>query len=231
VSRLHAQIFKENDHWKIRDLQSSNGTFVNYELTAERHVQGGDTITTGATTFKFLVASQLEKDFYERIYQMTSRDGLTKALNKAFFSEIASSELARSLLYHRPLCFCMIDLDHFKHCNDQYGHAAGDFVLKEWTQLIEKNIRSTDILGRLGGEEFGLLLTEQGLQQAEFVVSRLLDITRERRFEFENKIIPVTFSAGIVELTENIRDLETLIKTADEKLYKAKQDGRNRLQS
>jgi len=222
---------REKDHWIIRDLQSSNGTFVNYELTAERQIQGGDTIITGATTFKFLVASRLEKDFYERIYQMTSRDGLTRTLNKTFFSEIASSELARAVLYHRPLCLCMMDLDHFKQCNDEYGHAAGDFVLKEWAHILEKSLRSTDVFGRLGGEEFGLLLPEQSLKQAEFVVGRLLDVTRNHRFEFENKIIPVTFSAGISELTENMQDLESLIKNADEKLYKAKESGRNQFQS
>jgi diguanylate cyclase (GGDEF)-like protein len=196
-------------------------------MISEKSLNGGETISVGATTLKFLAANKLEKDFYDRIFQMTSRDSLTEAFSRAFFLEVASSEMARALLYSRPLTFCIMDLDHFKACNDKFGHDAGDFVLKEWIKLIRKNIRATDLLGRLGGEEFGFLLPEQNLVQAGYVISRLMTKTREHSFVYNSKVIPITFSAGLATISPEVSNLDMLIKSADQKLYSAKSAGGN----
>lgn len=227
VSRIHAKLISKEGQWLIQDMGSRNGTYLNFTAITEKILHGGETITIGSTSFKFLVASKLEKDFYERIFHMTSRDPLTEAFTKAFLLEIASSEFARALLYQKSLSFCMMDLDHFKLCNDTYGHLAGDFILKEWIHLMRQNIRTADILGRFGGEEFGLLLPDQTLPQSEQTIKRLMQKTREHVFSYEGQIISITFSAGLSTLQPHIQDLATLLKMADEKLYQAKALGRN----
>ena len=227
VSRKHAQITEENHRWIIKDLNSSNGTYVNFQMIDQKNLIGGETITIGSITLKFLVADEMEKNFFERIFNLTSHDSLTGAFSKAFFLEIASGELARALLYNRPLSFCMMDLDFFKKCNDTYGHLAGDFILKEWISLIQKNKRANDILGRLGGEEFGLLFPEQNIIQATQLIERLMTKTKDHAFIYNGTPIHITFSAGFSYASPDIKDLDHLIKLADEKLYEAKAAGRN----
>lgn len=211
----------------IKDTDSRNGTFVNFEMISEKTLLGGEIISVGSTTLKFLVANNLEKNFYERIFQMTMRDHLTEIYSRDFFLEVASSELARALLYSRPLAFCIMDIDHLKQCNDRYGHAAGDFILKEWTKLIRKNIRATDFLGRLGEEKFGLLLPEQNLIQAGYLIARLMTKTREHPFVHHQEHIPVTFSAGLSMLLPETSNFDQLMQIADQKLHSAKASGGN----
>ncbi len=227
ISRIHAKLNFHEGQWQLQDMGSSNGTHVNFSKITEKILQGGETLTVGATSLKFLVANKIEKDFYERVFNMTSKDALTEAFTKSFLLEIVASEFARALLHQKPLSFCMMDLDNFKNCNDQYGHLAGDFILKEWINLLRQSIRSSDILGRFGGEEFGLLLPNQTLAQAEQTIKRLMQKTHGHTFTYEGEVISITFSAGLSTLEPQIHDFENLLKKADENLYKAKAKGRN----
>lgn len=231
ISRHHAKISKHDKGWVLEDLKSMNGTFVNFEPVASRTLNGGEIITTGATTLKFLVASKMEGNFYELIFQMTSRDALTHAFTKTFFLEVAAHEFTRAVRYRRSLSFCIMDLDHFKQFNDTHGHAAGDYVLKEWAMLVTDNIRTTDVFGRLGGEEFGLILPEQDELQTEMAISRLLAKTRGHSFYFNKTPTPVTFSAGLACVCNTDEEFQVLFNRADRKLYEAKTAGRNTYRS
>ena len=231
ISRQHAKITFAHEQWLIQDLHSSNGTFVDFERISEKVLHGGEAVTIGSTTLKFQVANKLEKDFYERIFHIASRDELTNAFSKTFFYEIASNELARALLYSRPISICLMDIDHFKLCNDRCGHLGGDALLKEWVKLMQQNTRPPDVLGRIGGDEFALLLPDQNALQAEQLITRLMETTKQYNFIYEGQRIPITFSAGISTRTKETTDLNQLIKTADERLYAAKAAGRDRFRS
>lgn len=150
-------------------------------------------------------------------------DHLTCIPNRRKFNEVLSYELMRDERYKNGLSLILCDLDNFKSINDNFGHSAGDTVLKAFTKLVSRNIRAADIFARWGGEEFVLLLPETALDKA-------LEIAEKLRAETENHKFPVvgsiTSSFGVTEFLEGDNEA-TLIKRADEALYRAKENGRN----
>jgi diguanylate cyclase (GGDEF)-like protein len=123
----------------------------------------------------------------------------------------------------------ILDIDWFKKINDRFGHAAGDTVLKGVVDICRQSLRDTDIIGRIGGEEFAVLLMESDLDDALVVARRLKNSVDSHAFQFEDRDIRCTISVGISRLIPGTDSLETLMKRADEALYKAKKTGRNRI--
>ena len=228
VSRRHCRTEKRNGQWYVVDLDSTNGTYVNDEQVTELALRRGDQVKIGDTIVKFLSGSDLEAQYHETIYNMTIIDGLTGINNKRYLMETLEREIPRARRHERPLSVVMFDIDHFKHINDNYGHLAGDYVLKELANLVKSRLRPDDILGRYGGEEFAAILPETQLSGAASIADDLRRRIEERRFVFEGEAIPVTVSLGCSELAGEM-DVLALIKIADEKLYEAKRGGRNRV--
>ena len=156
-------------------------------------------------------------------------DSLTGALSRPAFMEQSKKELARSKRYHRPLSVMMIDIDHFKLINDTYGHASGDHVLEIFVEAIQEAIRSTDFLGRVGGEEFALLLPDTPLKSAYHLAERVRERITRYPYLAGDMLIEVTASLGVAEYQASDVNMKSLLKRADEALYKAKQTGRNRV--
>jgi diguanylate cyclase (GGDEF)-like protein len=125
----------------------------------------------------------------------------------------------------------MIDIDHFKNINDQYGHLVGDVILKQVAQIIKKNVRELDLVGRYGGEEFGVLLIETDDSGALYVAERIRAAVAEKEFKAYDESLRVTLSIGCSTLSDKARDVASLIETADAALYKAKHEGRNKVMS
>ncbi len=122
----------------------------------------------------------------------------------------------------------IIDLDFFKKVNDSFGHAAGDEVLREFCRLAKQQLRDTDLLARLGGEEFGILFAHAELAQAMQGIERVRKAIAEHHFNWDDKRIPVTISAGVAQLVSADPDVDKWVARADEALYLAKEQGRNR---
>ncbi len=228
VSRRHCRIERRNTSWYVVDLDSTNGTYVNDQQVTEYQLRRGDQVKIGDTIVKFLSGSDLEAQYHETIYRMTIIDGLTQINNKRYLMETLEREIPRARRHMRPLSVVMFDIDHFKGINDNYGHLAGDYVLKELATLVKSRLRPDDIVARYGGEEFCALLPETALQGAGAIAEDLRRRVQERKFVFENEHIPVTVSLGCSELNSEM-DVLMLIKAADEKLYDAKRGGRNRV--
>jgi len=123
----------------------------------------------------------------------------------------------------------MIDIDHFKQVNDQYGHAAGDHVLQIFVEAIEDEIRSTDVLGRVGGEEFTLLLPDTPIQSASHLAERVRERINKYPYIAGEQLIEITASLGVAVLTEEDEYFKEMLHRADQALYKAKHSGRNRV--
>ena len=227
VSRRHCRAEKRGPSWFIVDLDSTNGTYVNDEQVTELTLRRGDQVKVGDTILKFLSGSDLEAQYHETIYNMTIVDGLTQINNKRYLMETLEREIPRARRHQRPLSVVMFDIDHFKSINDNYGHLAGDYVLKELATLVKGRLRPDDVLGRYGGEEFLAALPETDLVGAASIADDLRRRIEERRFVFEGETISVTVSLGCGELDGKM-DVTKLIKAADEKLYEAKNSGRNR---
>ncbi len=231
VSRVHAFLEVEEGGVKIRDNESTNGVYVNDHKIHEAFLRDGDLIKIGRSIFKFLTGDNIESSYHEEIYRLSTVDGLTQIFNKRYFLETLERELSRARRYDRPLALLMFDIDHFKQCNDTYGHRAGDYVLREIASLVHERARKVDVVARYGGEEFAVILPEIDLAGAASFAEKVRKMVEEHRFEFEGVEIPITISIGVAELDPAIANADDLIARADERLYKAKQGGRNRVVS
>lgn len=231
VSRNHCKLINTGQTIILRDLGSTNGTYVNDELVDEYVLRDGDFIKIGRCIFKFLVGSNIENAYHEEIYRLTTIDGLTQVFNKRYFVETLEREIGRAHRYRRDLSLIMFDIDHFKQINDNFGHLAGDHVLRQLAASIKTRIRREDILSRYGGEEFAIVLPEIDRENAATFAEKVRQLVERSVFEFEDTRIPVTVSVGVATLTPEIEAPEDIVKIADERLYEAKNSGRNRVVS
>jgi diguanylate cyclase (GGDEF)-like protein len=167
---------------------------------------------------------------HERIQQMAITDTLTGINNRRGFELLARQQIKHAQRYEHTMCFLMLDLDHFKNVNDHYGHPAGDQVLVEVSSRLADTLREADLLGRYGGEEFTILLTNCSQDEGKSIGNRLLERVREKPVLTETGEIPVTLSIGLA-CGESRLTLEALIEKADQALYRAKQAGRDQMQT
>lgn len=228
VSRRHARLVQRNDGWWVLDNNSTNGTFVNDHAVPEAQLQNGDRIQIGDVILKYLSGSDLEAEFISTISQVMVTDGLTQAHNKRYLLEHMDSELARSIRHNRPLALILFDIDHFKRVNDSYGHLAGDYVLREVSNLVRARIRKNEVFGRYGGEEFAVLMPETDLHGGYTLAEEVRTLIASHPFTFDNTRIPITISLGVAQWTPTVRSTEEFIRIADARLYQAKHEGRNR---
>ena len=162
--------------------------------------------------------------------RLASIDELTGDANRRWFTAMASRELERCRRFNHQLALLMIDVDHFKRVNDTHGHAVGDEVLKAFTRVLEGNLRSVDLLGRLGGEEFAVVLPESDAAAAAHTAERLRAAVEGLQFPLEDgSTLKITTSVGIAILAGAGENLDSLLARADTALYSAKRDGRNRV--
>lgn len=163
-----------------------------------------------------------------RIEELTQHDALTGALNRRNIIEMLESELSRARRTGHPFCFAIIDLDHFRQVNEQHGHPAGDRVLKTVSETAITLLRAIDRFGRLGGEEFGIVLPATWLDQGVIAMNRLTKAVAECNWAEIAPGLAITFSAGIT--TNALGDTaDTMIQRAEQALSEAKQAGRSRI--
>ncbi len=230
VSRNHAKIINTGKSIILRDLGSTNGTYVNDQLIDEYVLRDGDLVKIGRTIFKFLSGGNIENAYHEEIYRLTTVDGLTQIFNRRYFLEQLERELSRAKRYRRELSLILFDIDHFKQINDTYGHLAGDYVLKQLATVVKGKIRREDIMARYGGEEFAVILPEIDNANSVAFAEKVRKLVEKTPFKFEDARIAVTVSVGVAS-SEDADDAANLIKRTDEKLYEAKGAGRNCVRS
>ncbi|WP_299806712.1 GGDEF domain-containing protein [uncultured Shewanella sp.] len=155
-------------------------------------------------------------------------DPLTELLNRRAFFKDADSHILRAKQERRTLSVIALDLDRFKSINDDYGHGAGDIVLRHFAATIKANCRTSDLIGRIGGEEFALLLPNTSAAAAYALAERLHIALRQAVVKHDYSSIGYTVSAGVISLVPKKADnIETLLNKADRSLYLAKETGRN----
>ncbi|MCX6007161.1 MAG: GGDEF domain-containing protein [Chloroflexi bacterium] len=165
------------------------------------------------------------------IARMAEIDELTGLYNRRKFLELAEKEVIKCRRYERPFSFMMLDLDHFKTVNDTYGHQAGDKVLMHFADLVKNQLRNIDILGRLGGEEFGIVLVETHLNDAWIVAERIRQTLATEGIRIDRETsVNVTVSIGLTEVSNADCMLDHVISQADTALYKVKKEGRDKVE-
>lgn len=172
-----------------------------------------------------------EKDAREMVAYLANIDPLTKSLTRRQFFNIAESEFLRFRRYRRPLSVMIMDADLFKAINDTYGNHAGDLALRSLSLVAMEQKRAQDTFGRLGGEEFALLMPETGLEQAVVVAERIRQMWSQSPVNLDGEMIHSTISIGVAEASEADEVLEDILRRADQMMYKAKEQGRNRVMS
>jgi diguanylate cyclase (GGDEF)-like protein len=231
VSSFHAELKRLDEGVILEDLNSTNGTLLNGALVNRPiALKSGDLIKIGNTVFKY-VDKEIDAQFSEELHKQTTRDALTNAFNRAYVMRALTSsiEVAKS---GYPLSIILIDLDFFKKINDNFGHVAGDYVLKESCRILHETVvRTDDILGRYGGEEFVVVMPDCGIIDAVGVAERIRKTLETHHFEFNSQKIPVTASLGVIQWHPRFQSPEEFISACDELLYKSKAGGRNRVTS
>ncbi len=232
VSRQHAKIEVFQDGTvRLVDLESTNGIFCNGTRIQARTLESGDRLQIGPLLIlKFTYQDELEEQLQNKLYEAATRDGLTQAYNKKFLLDSLEREVAWALRHSLGLSLVMLDVDFFKRVNDTHGHPAGDSVLHGISAVIHRLLRKDDLFARYGGEEFALLLRKTGKEAAIGCAERMRTAIEKENIPYADMLLIVTVSAGVATLdAKGPATGEALISMADEKLYQAKQAGRNRV--
>jgi diguanylate cyclase (GGDEF)-like protein len=234
ISRHHARFALTEGGFTISDLASANGTFVNGErIKASTRLSEADRIQLGPnTSMKITLLDPLEAQVQQRLHDAIYTDVLTGMRNRRYLETRLLDEFAHASRHRRPLCLLMLDIDHFKHINDAYGHPVGDIVLRSLAADLMHEVRTEDVVVRYGGEEFLIVSRELTEKQGRDFGERLRAHVQATPVAAPGGAqIPMTISVGIASLRQGRdRDPAALIARADAALYKAKQSGRNRVE-
>lgn len=186
-----------------------------------------DLISSFAAT---VTAAIRNAQLHTEVQRQAITDPLTELYNRRGFFEIGEHEIERAHRFNRPLVAMMVDVDHFKFINDEFGHAIGDKVLQQISTRIHNNVRKVDIVGRYGGDEFAILLPELDIFTAVNVAERLRNKIEEMPFQIGNQTVSSAISIGVAKIMPDMPNLDALLVRADHALYLAKNAGRNRVE-
>lgn len=221
---------------KMEILESGENVsrFVNRYVNADGEYRYIEWRSTAYNDLIYGSARDITKrvKYEEKILNISNKDALTKAYNRRYIYARAREIIKSYKKTEQLFSIAIIDIDHFKKVNDNYGHLVGDFVLKEFSKTIEENLRPTDILGRYGGEEFIVILENTNKEHSHLAIERILKVIRNKNFICDENKIKITFSAGIANCKEvEVEELviDRLIELADKRMYQAKREGRNKI--
>jgi two-component system, cell cycle response regulator len=235
VSAEHARITTSHEGVHIEDVDSLNGTFVNgRRIHARTRLADGDYLRLGArSVLKFSMMDDLEERAHRTLFELTLRDPLTRLYNRRYFDERLLSEFGFAKRHHTELAILLLDIDHFKHFNDAWGHQVGDVVLKLVANSIQSMMRPEDVLARYGGEEFVVLARATSARNMEILGERLCRRVAALQLDLPPPAVAVTVSIGASHMSVDTPSscAEALLRAADLALFAAKSGGRNRTAS
>ena len=231
ISRVHATLeVTEDGIVSLKDNGSTNGVFLSGIRVVDTRLSPGDVFGLGPELKLRLESTDGGlHELIQDMYRSSKIDALTNLLNRRAFEERMDEEFSVTKRHGMAACLAILDIDHFKSINDNYGHDAGDEVLRQVAALLKGKVRTGDLVGRWGGEEFVVYVRQSDLEGAKTLLDRL-------RVKIAETDIPlpgggslnVTFSGGIVSLSET-SDWRMALTKADEGLYQSKQGGRNQV--
>lgn len=203
---------------------------VQYSITIEKQAStrfsdsDKNVLELLALTFGSIVSWQQQ---YWKMHENAMHDGLTGLLNHKAFIDRFKEEINRANRYQHSIVFAILDLDKFKRINDSYGHLYGDYVIREVANIIKEKVRNIDVVGRYGGEEYGILLINTDIEKIVPVAQRIIEGIAEFPFTMDNIDVNMTISCGLSEFPRDTDNLKELIAKADEAMYSAKAKGGN----
>ncbi len=240
LSPKHSLIFFATTH-SIFILASIFGTFDTYLMA--RNIANSSIAVILVLVFMRLTFQMKQHEFEQRIiieertaeletinqrlHELATTDELTGLPNRRVFMQSLEREMERAKRYKHPFSVMFLDLDNFKHINDTLGHSAGDVALRQFASALKSSLRDSDIPGRMGGEEFGIILPNTDLKNGALLAERLRQNVEESIALHQGKKITFTVSIGLAAYSEEISNIDDLLRKVDEALYEAKAEGRN----
>lgn len=229
ISREHCRLFEEDGQYWVEDLQSTNGTWLNEARVDRSALRDGDHLRISQTVLKFVDEHNIEAGYHSELYESTIRDALTGLYNRRHAMAVLKTEIARASRDSGSLALVILDIDFFKEINDEFGHLAGDGVLKQVTGIAAKRVREADTFARIGGEEFALILPDTGHDEACRIAESIRESVESAAIEVGGEERRVTISGGVATWAPEIEAMSELLRLADLRLYEAKTSGRNRI--
>lgn len=229
VSRQHCEIWYENGRYRVRDLNSTNRTRLNEVAIESAELNDGDHLTIGESILKFVSHASVEARYHEEVHQLATHDALTGFYSRRPYLEIVEHEILRAIRTGAALAMAIIDVDLFKRINDTHGHLAGDAVLRQVASEVGSALPTGFIAGRIGGEEFAVMMPDTLPDAALVVAEKLRCAVAQSVFMVAGNRENVTISIGLAHLGAIHRDRSSLMRAADSALYQAKEEGRNRV--
>ncbi len=230
VSRRHASVEHQAESITIRDLDSTNGTYINdRRISMPVPLRAGDRFQVGEVHFKFLHDSDIEHAYHRAISDLMFRDGLTNAYNRRRFDEELEREWARAARYGRSLSLILFDLDGFKSLNDRFGHLFGDSILRRIAGLVLEEVRPEQVFARIGGDEFAILCPETSAEGARRIVDRIRDGFVGLTGLVQDTVVSPSASFGVAADTVPRWNARDLFAVADRALYRSKSAGHGQL--
>lgn len=227
VSRQHCRLEREGGTYILTDLGSLNGTYVNWQRVTRLPLADRDRIQLGNSLLQFAYYDRLEEAFFFQVAAAALYDPLTGLHNRRFFLEHLQREMAFARRHSFPLHLLYLDLDNFKLINDRWGHLAGDQALIQVARQLQDQVRQEDLLARMGGDEFALLVRGIPDSQILQLAGRLQQAVQSLPLQGE---IPLTCSIGVASLLRLPAEtsVQSFLEAADQALYQAKRQGGSR---
>ncbi|MCU0285412.1 MAG: GGDEF domain-containing protein [Acidobacteria bacterium] len=231
VSKVHCEVSfivnRDLEQLIIKDLQSTNGTYVNGEIIQQAILKSGDKITIGDTVLRFSYNDDIEEQYHNKLFTFAAMDALTGLYNRRYTINELDNQNKIARRNNRIYSIMMIDIDDFKQINDNYGHLVGDDYLKKFAFVISRGLRDQDICGRIGGEEFLVILPETSLEGAVNLANRIREQIAQIELKVDDHVIKTTISAGVCQFGRHAFESRELLRMADLSLQKAKRSGKN----
>ena len=231
VSKVHCEVNiirnMELEQVVIKDLDSTNGTYVNGEPIRQAVLKTGDKIELGDTVLRFNYKDEIEEVYHSKLFTFAATDSLTGLYNRRYTINELDNQSKIARRNNRIFSLVIIDIDNFKRINDTYGHLAGDDYLKRMAFVLNRSLREQDICGRIGGEEFLVILPETGIEGAVNLTHRIREQIEKTEIIFQGKVVKTTISAGVSQFGLHATESRELLKIADMALQRAKRTGKN----
>jgi diguanylate cyclase (GGDEF)-like protein len=233
VSRTHARFVRDLEgRYVIEDLGSTNGTFVGGRRVDRLELTPGDRIQCGPTVLlRYSITDDLEQELHARMFESATRDHLTSAHNRRHLLERLGAEIAHATRHRSAMSLLLFDVDGLKTVNDVHGHPVGDVLLRAVAGRVARMIRTEDVFGRYGGDEFAVVARSTPLAAAIVFAERLASAVRTLEIPVDDGALHPTISCGVAALSEcpSASAGAELLALADARLYRAKAEGRDRV--
>lgn len=233
ISKRHCEVhihrLREPEQIVLKDLESTNGTYVNGKPVREAVLKSGDKLSIGDTVLRLSYDDAIEEEYHSRLFTFAAIDTLTGLYNRRYTMNELESQCKIARRNNRFFSLLVVDIDNFKRINDTHGHLAGDDYLKKFAFTISRALREQDICGRVGGEEFLLILPETDLEGAYKLAERIREQVEKTEIIHQGTAIKTTISAGVSQFGLHAGEGRELFKKADIALQHAKRSGKNKV--